>query len=509
MSTQRALAAIVFTDAVAFSTRVQADEESALQEMQADFSVMREVCVAHGGRVLKSMGDGLLMVFDSASEALDSALEIQRAFADRPAGSLEHRMGVHLCDVVLEANDAHGDGVNLAARLEAEASPGGICLSQTIYDIVKSRLPVQAKFLGERHLKNLVEPVKVFEIAPGNAPRGQKIPPRDNRRPSGGGMAAAIAFLGVSILVAAGVMWFRPMRQPVAQGMPAPQREVRYIPMPAPSQASSVWDQLAYEIGERERFAKYVARARAAASASKLEAKRPTIGQTPESGAKGGTLASQPSVDNGAKASKGSEPVKEAPTPASEVEAFAMDGVPEVPTPPGAKAERLSRNPEFLATWTRLSKDYKFEEMLDAIERNPEWKNAPDYDRQVRHLERLKAFKQVVIEDLEDRSKDKPLVVKGVSGQRQQEVVGANGTEIRFRKSDGKLYAVSMKDLDPAVLRALAVNAAKGGKGMDVLRKSLSSFDREFGTRFRGSRRIETATKAEDPRSGSRVEDPR
>ena len=226
----RSLMAVLFTDAVGFSARVAQDEARTLALLKADFEVMNQVCAKHSGRVIKSTGDGLYMAFDSAAMAVDCAMAIQRVFADRPPHYLQHRIGVHLCDVVANGEDLLGNGVNVASRLEGLASPGGICMSQTLYDIVRSRLPVQARNLGEQYLKNLNEPVTVYEIAPmGSQMRRQAAPsslpaaPIPSTPPSRfPASAAAIVFLGVCVVAGAVFLGNRP-----AATSPAPSRGLR------------------------------------------------------------------------------------------------------------------------------------------------------------------------------------------------------------------------------------------------------------------------------------------
>ena len=166
---QRSLAAIVFTDVVSFSARMQADEETTLRLLRRDFEEMRAICVQHHGSVLKTTGDGLLLYFSSAVQAVACALAMQRAFAGqlktRPANeSLTHRVGIHLGDVFVNEQDVMGDGVNIAARLQAEAEPGGICISQTVYDVVRNKLALHVTRLGPRELKNISQAIPIYKL---------------------------------------------------------------------------------------------------------------------------------------------------------------------------------------------------------------------------------------------------------------------------------------------------------------------------------------------------------
>jgi len=166
---QRSLAAIVFTDVVSFTARMQADEETTLTLLKRDFDAMAEICTQHQGSVLKTTGDGLLLYFSSAVQAVACALAMQRFFAEqartRPAAqSLVHRLGIHLGDVFVNNQDVMGDGVNIAARLQAEAEPGGICISQTVYDVVKNKLALHVTRLGPRELKNISQHVPIYKL---------------------------------------------------------------------------------------------------------------------------------------------------------------------------------------------------------------------------------------------------------------------------------------------------------------------------------------------------------
>lgn len=168
---QRALAAIVLTDAVGFSARMSLDEGSTLRLIQRDLKMMSHLCEQYNGQVLKSTGDGLLMAFSSAVQAVSCAQAIQSQLAELsqgcdPGDYLQHRIGIHLGDVLFSHSDVLGNGVNIAARLQTQSVPNGICMSQTVYDVVKARLDLQAVFLGPLRLKNIHEPVPAYQIPP-------------------------------------------------------------------------------------------------------------------------------------------------------------------------------------------------------------------------------------------------------------------------------------------------------------------------------------------------------
>jgi adenylate cyclase len=167
---QRLLAAIMITDAVGFSTHMSVDEEQTLRLIDRDLTLIGGICHDFGGTVLKSTGDGLLMYFLSAVEAVSCGLEIQRRLVDGIAGLaphqyLDHRIGIHLGDILVSEQDVMGNGVNITARLQTYAKPRGLCVSRTIYDVVKARLNLHASFLGPLHLKNIQEPVPAYQLS--------------------------------------------------------------------------------------------------------------------------------------------------------------------------------------------------------------------------------------------------------------------------------------------------------------------------------------------------------
>jgi class 3 adenylate cyclase len=176
VSGQREVAVIMFTDAVSFSARVHEQEVPTLHRLERDVEFMRERCAAFAGRVLKSTGDGLLVQFSSAVQAVSCAVEIQRAFGSRIPHQgepqfLRHRIGIHLGDVFVSEGDLMGDGVNVAARLMGEAAAGGIVISRMVYDLVKNKLPLNVQHLGPRQLKNIREPVDMIRVLP-EGPKG-------------------------------------------------------------------------------------------------------------------------------------------------------------------------------------------------------------------------------------------------------------------------------------------------------------------------------------------------
>lgn len=167
----RMLAAIVFTDVVGYSVLAGQDEAKAIELFRRDADLIAKTCAEFEGQVLKNTGDGLLMCFASAVQAVNCAIEIQKRLHQQAEGRrkdevLQHRIGVHLGDVIVQPDDVIGDGVNVANRIQNEARPGGIAMSQTVYDVVRGKVRTEATSLGVRHLKHIVEPITVWAIPP-------------------------------------------------------------------------------------------------------------------------------------------------------------------------------------------------------------------------------------------------------------------------------------------------------------------------------------------------------
>jgi adenylate cyclase len=172
MSATRRLAAILAADVAGYSRLIGADEEGTLRRLKAIRAELIDPKLSeHHGRIVKTTGDGLLVEFASVVDALRCASEWQRGSAERnagtPGGSIEFRIGVHQGDVVVEDGDIFGDGVNVAARLEGLAEPGGICVSARVQEDAAGRLDLAFEDMGEQSLKNIARPVRVYALRPG------------------------------------------------------------------------------------------------------------------------------------------------------------------------------------------------------------------------------------------------------------------------------------------------------------------------------------------------------
>ena len=163
MSEQRRLAAIMVADVVGYSKLVGSDEAGTLAQLRALQTEVIEPAIAkHAGRLFKAVGDGFLVEFASAVQAVEAAQAIQQANA---GGKLPLRIGIHVGDVVVQGDDLMGDGINVAARIEAVADAGGIALSRQAHDQVRDRLGITFEDRGEIELKNIARPVHVFAVA--------------------------------------------------------------------------------------------------------------------------------------------------------------------------------------------------------------------------------------------------------------------------------------------------------------------------------------------------------
>ena len=180
----RRLAAILAADVVGYSRHMRADEEATLGTLAAlRVEVIEPAIARHNGRVFKLMGDGLLAEFQSVVDAVRCAVEIQEAVA-AGTGGLVLRIGVNLGDVIVDGDDLQGDGVNVAARLEGLAEPGGICIAAAVHEQVRDRLAVAFEDLGECSLKNIDRPVRVWRWAGAAGPVAAALPLPAQEKPS-------------------------------------------------------------------------------------------------------------------------------------------------------------------------------------------------------------------------------------------------------------------------------------------------------------------------------------
>jgi len=221
MASTRRLTAILAADVAGYSRLMGADEEGTHERLKA---VRRELIDPkireHQGRIVKTTGDGLLAEFASVVDAVRCAAEVQRGMIDREPEvtddrQIRFRVGVNLGDVIAEGGDIFGDGVNVAARLEALAEPGGICVSGTVRDQIRDKLPYPLEDRGDQDVKNIARPVRIYTLCPeaiADLPASSILIAAPRHRPI---TPAAIGATAAAMLIlAASAWWFWPTTKP-------------------------------------------------------------------------------------------------------------------------------------------------------------------------------------------------------------------------------------------------------------------------------------------------------
>jgi class 3 adenylate cyclase/TolB-like protein/Tfp pilus assembly protein PilF len=210
---ERRLSAILAADVAGYSRLMGEDEEGTLARLNAHRRDLIDPKIAeHRGRIVKTAGDGMLVEFASVVEALRCAVEIQRAMAERnaadaPGRRIEFRIGLHVGDIIIEREDIFGDGVNVAARLEGIAEPGGVCVSARVREDAEGKLDIAFEDMGEQKLKNIARPVRAFRVPLGGGTTSlAKLMRRGTLR------AAAVAAVAAVVALAA-VAWFAWLRE--------------------------------------------------------------------------------------------------------------------------------------------------------------------------------------------------------------------------------------------------------------------------------------------------------
>jgi len=221
MATQdfkRKLAAILHADVKGYSRLIGEDEDATISTLTAYREVMGMLIQKHRGRVVHGSGDSLLAEFISVVDAVQCAVEIQNELKTRNAElsedrKVEFRIGINLGDVIEKDEDLHGDGVNIAARVESLADGGGICLTRSAYDQVKKKLPLGYEYLGEHSVKNIAESVRVYRVLMEPEDAGKVI--GEKRGEPRQGQRAALAAVIVLLLIVGGVLIWRTVSPPV------------------------------------------------------------------------------------------------------------------------------------------------------------------------------------------------------------------------------------------------------------------------------------------------------
>jgi adenylate cyclase len=207
MTTHRKLAAILCADAAGYSRLMAQNEDATVDALNAAREIFRRHIQSHSGRLIDTAGDSVLAEFPSVVEALRCAFEVQETLRGQSESTpddqrMQFRIGINLGDVIEQADGTiYGDGVNVAARLQALAEPGGICISGTAYDQVEGKLPVQFKFIGEQQVKNIGKPVRAYRVVSNAPPTTSRLGGTTSRR------AFAIGAAVVMVLLVLGLAW--------------------------------------------------------------------------------------------------------------------------------------------------------------------------------------------------------------------------------------------------------------------------------------------------------------
>jgi class 3 adenylate cyclase/TolB-like protein/tetratricopeptide (TPR) repeat protein len=246
MPVNRKLVAVVMADVVGYSRLMERDESGTHQRLRAlNDDLIAPKIAEHGGRTVKTSGDGMLLEFPSATSALRCAVEIQREMGVRNLyvaadDRIELRIGINLGDIIVEGNDIIGDGVNVAARLETLAEPGGISVASAVWEQVHEDLGVEFIDAGLQHVKNISKPVRVYRVALGKGRHGEAMAVMGHAaartRPS---MSVALVAVAVMAFIGVGAWWWLSSRHAGAPTMPTvaagpPPRSIIIGPFAAP-----------------------------------------------------------------------------------------------------------------------------------------------------------------------------------------------------------------------------------------------------------------------------------
>jgi len=244
MAATRRLAAILAADVAGYSRLMGADEEGTLERLKAHRRQLIDPKIAeHHGRIVKTTGDGLLAEFASVVDAVRCAAEVQRGMLDRRPDLPEEqrirfRIGINLGDVIADGDDIFGDGVNVAARLEALAEPGGICVSGVVHDQIRDKLPYRFADRGEQNVKNIARPVRVYALHLDNRSASRERTATPRRRVIG--ITTGLALV-LALVIAVSAWWLWPATKPaptpavaaatsIAQPLMAPRLSIVVLP---------------------------------------------------------------------------------------------------------------------------------------------------------------------------------------------------------------------------------------------------------------------------------------
>lgn len=214
---ERRLATILMADIVGYSRMMEANEERTLRVFRGHREIVDAMLAQHRGRMFNTAGDAVLAEFPSAVDAVRCATEIQSALRTRndhlsPDERMQFRIGVNLGDVIVQGTDLLGDGVNVAARIQTAAEPGGVCVSGSVYDQIRNKLSLEFHAMGERTFKNITQPVRVFSIGDGDGERVAAAPAAPPvaaaAAPTGSRRVGTVFAVAAALAIAAGAGWW-------------------------------------------------------------------------------------------------------------------------------------------------------------------------------------------------------------------------------------------------------------------------------------------------------------
>jgi class 3 adenylate cyclase len=233
-ATRRELAAIMFSDIAGYTAIMARDEQEGLEARNTHRELIRTILPRFNGRLLADLGDGALSSFHSAIDAVNCARAFQAATGTDPRFRI--RVGIHVGDVLFADNTVLGDGVNIASRIQALALPGGICISERVYEEIRNKLEFQVKDLGEQQLKNVPRPIRVYVLAAPDTTGDRLVQPsnsgapRANKRIPWVAVAGAVAVAILIYLAVALKPWAINPQVP-ASGAPHPIRSIAVLPL--------------------------------------------------------------------------------------------------------------------------------------------------------------------------------------------------------------------------------------------------------------------------------------
>ena len=244
---ERKLTTILSADVQGFSRLMGADEEATLHTLQASREVTDSLIQQHRGRIVGTAGDSILAEFASVVDAVRCAVEIQQQLEARNTDlplqrRMEFRIGVNLGDVMVDGEQIYGDGVNIAARLQALAEAGGVCISGTVHEHVKNKLALQYEDLGEQTVKNIAQPVRVWRVQTEEAASPQsQVPSPKLRRVGSAHRRWAVVAVAALLLIVGTIIAVRYLSLPTLSTQPlTPSTQVTPAALPLPDKPSIV-----------------------------------------------------------------------------------------------------------------------------------------------------------------------------------------------------------------------------------------------------------------------------